>query len=148
MGLAILSMSVVSLLASDQESNLFSVLLGIVLVANAGYLSQLRVVVDDEGFVVPAGLRSRRTPWTRIERIRLDWASETTWRTPRQIQIERRDGEILRATAPTRMGSRRWAQREQLTAALRRRAERHGFELEVAGPARARVVGHPKSEAE
>lgn len=105
--------------------------LGIVNALSAVVQSGQRLTVSDDGFEVPADLRPRRVPWAEVERVHLDWSALAGRRDREVVRIDRRGDEPVRGYVPTRIGSTLTSHRRELDAALRERAEAHGFQLTI-----------------
>jgi hypothetical protein len=113
----------------------FRLAFGLVLAVGNGLTAWLharrRVVITDEELAVTHDLRTERVHWSAVERVTLDWAAAAAGRDPEAFRTERRDGSRLRSAAVMGLVDDR---ADELEAALRRRAEEHGFELEVHHP--------------
>jgi hypothetical protein len=90
-----------------------------------------RVAMTGEHLVLGGGSRAVSIPWSQIRRVRLDWASPLAGDREGAFQVERCDGRIVDGAAS--LGNVA-GDVEELVAALRRRAETHGFEVEVRQP--------------
>jgi hypothetical protein len=75
--------------------------------------------------------RTRRVPWTDVERVVLDWAAAAAGRDPDAFRVERRSGPPERSAAVMGLVGDR---ADELEAALRQRGDEHGFEVEVHRP--------------
>jgi hypothetical protein len=98
-----------------------------------------RVAMTAEHLVLGGGRRAVSIPWNRIQQVRLDWAAPRAGDRDEAFQVERRDGGIVAAAASLGQVA---ASVDQLVAALQRRAEVHGFEVEVRRPPSMRRTAH------
>jgi hypothetical protein len=98
-----------------------------------------RVAMTAAHLVLGGGRRAVSIPWSQIQQVRLDWAAPPVGDRDEAFQVERRDGGAVAAAASLGQVA---ASVDQLVAALQRRAEIHGFEVEVRRPPSMRRTAH------
>jgi hypothetical protein len=118
-------------LGDDRLGAILAFSTALFLAANAAFLHQIRLVADDRGLLVPAGIRASRVPWSQLRRVRLDWTAPTGDRDRHELVLELAAGDAVRANVPAGVFGQRRDRRDQLEAALHERARTHGFELDV-----------------
>lgn len=93
------------------------------------------VVLTDDEIVATQGFQRQRVAWPDVVVVHLDWAAEAAGRDRDVLRIERTSGGTVRSSAATGMdGTSQGSEGGRLEAALRRRADAHGFTVEVTSP--------------
>jgi hypothetical protein len=109
----------------------FWVLFGLVHAASALLHARQHVTLTDAALGVTNDLRTRWIPWSDVEHVTVDWAAAAGGRDADAFRVDRTNGSTLRSIATRNLTG---GAAGTFEAALRRRADEHGFDVEVHRP--------------